>query len=122
MVVGGAPHPCSWHGLQSFQSMVWFSFTTWSVMAKGCTSVGTKGTVYKGYLFCCIHFLSENVVTMVIQGVDDTQLVVEWVVGAEIQVLVGVSGLSVYLHFHLPIFLLRDLGSSLHLFSPHYLE
>ena len=33
---------------------------------------------------------------------------VEWVVGAEIQVLVGVSGLSVYMHFHLPIFLMRD--------------
>ena len=49
-----------------------------------------------------------DAVTPVIQGADDTQLVVEQVVGAEVQVLVGVSSLSVYLHFHRPIFLARD--------------
>ena len=59
-------------------------------------------------LFCCICFLCDNVVTMIVQCADDTQLVVEWTLGAEIQVLIGVSGLSVYLYFHLDIFLVQD--------------
>ena len=61
-----------------------------------------------GDLFHCIHFLCDNVVTMIVQGADNIQLVVEWVVGTEVQVLIGVSGLSVCLHFHLPIFLAKD--------------
>ena len=59
-------------------------------------------------LFFCIRFHCDNVVTLVVHGVDDTQLLVEQVVGAEIQILVGVSSLSVYLYFHLPIFLAKD--------------
>ena len=55
-----------------------------------------------GDLFCCVRFLChcDNVVTTVVQGADDTQPVVERVVGAEVQfqVLVGVSGIVVYLY------------------------
>ena len=68
----------------------------------------TKSMVHMRNLFCCIHSLCDNVVITVIHGVEYIRLGVEWVMEVEVQVLVGVNGLSVYLHSHLPIFLARD--------------
>ena len=59
--------------------------------------------VHMGNLFCCICFLYDNVVTMVLQGADDTQLVV-----ARVWELVSISGLALFLHFHHAIFLAGD--------------
>ena len=38
-----------------------------------------------GDLSCSISLLSDDVVATMIEGVDDSQLVVEWLVGAETQ-------------------------------------
>ena len=57
-------------------------------------------------LYCCIRFLCDNDITMVIQGADDSQLVDEWVVGTVVQLLVGVRSLLVSgssIKFNLPV-------------------
>ena len=54
--------------------------------------------VHMSNLFCCIHFLCDNVVRMVIHSADDTQVKVEMVVKFRYW------SVWVALHFHLPIF------------------
>ena len=57
-------------------------------------------------LFRCIRPLSDDVVTSIGKGLDDFQLVVEWVVGAKTHILVGVSLFPVNLNVHPPVILL----------------
>ena len=52
-----------------------------------------------GDLCCHVSILHDDVVTSIIKGADDSQLVVEWVVGTEAEVLVGVGRFPVS---HLP--------------------
>ena len=52
-----------------------------------------------------ISLLCDDVLARIIEVVDDSQLVVQQVVGATIQVLVGVDRFSVYLDIHPPIIL-----------------
>ena len=59
-----------------------------------------------GDLCCHVSLLGDDVVTSIIKGADDSQLVVEWVVGAEAQVLVGVGHFSVHLDLHPHIILM----------------
>ena len=53
-------------------------------------------------LSCCISLLGDDVVTLIIEGVDDFLLMVEQVVGVKIQVLASVGHFCVYLNFPPP--------------------
>ena len=51
-------------------------------------------------LCCNISLLNDDVVTLIVEDLDDFQFVVQQVVGVKTQELVSVSHFPIYLDFH----------------------